>query len=198
MAGSKHDKYPVMDFDSQNEFERWLSENHDRAEGIWLKMAKAKTGVTTVTYQQAVEVALCFGWIDGLARKLDEVYYVQKFTPRRARSIWSDINKKKVAVLIKEGRMREAGLAAIREAKKNGRWQNSYASAATIKVPPELLSALKKNKKAYEFFEKLDRTNRYAILFRLSQVKLEGTKKKKIAEYVKMLEEGRTIHDRGK
>jgi len=94
MAGSKHDKYPVLEFDSQNGFERWLKANHDQAEGIWLKMAKAKTGITTVTYPQAVEVALCFGWIDGLARKLDEVYYVQKFTPRRAGSIWSDINKK--------------------------------------------------------------------------------------------------------
>jgi uncharacterized protein YdeI (YjbR/CyaY-like superfamily) len=198
MAGSKHDKYPVLEFDSQNGFERWLKANHDQAEGIWLKMAKAKTGITTVTYPQAVEVALCFGWIDGLARKLDEVYYVQKFTPRRAGSIWSDINKKKVAILTKEGRMHEAGLAAIREAKKNGRWQSSYASPATIKVPPELQAALKKNKKANEFFQKIDSTNRYAILFRLSQVKREETKKKKIAEYVKMLEEGRTIHNRGK
>src|SRR5688572_5283016 len=105
MAASKHDNYPVLEFGNGKDFETWLLSNHAQVEGIWLKMAKAKTGVTTVTYPEAVEIALCFGWIDGLARKLDEVYYVQKFTPRRAKSIWSDINKKKVAILIRNGRM---------------------------------------------------------------------------------------------
>jgi uncharacterized protein YdeI (YjbR/CyaY-like superfamily) len=194
MAASKHDNYPVLEFGNAGVFEKWLEKNHSTSEGIWLKMAKAKTGVTTVTYPEAVEISLCYGWIDGLARRVDDVYYVQKFTPRRPRSIWSEINRKKVALLIESGRMRPAGLAAIEEAKRNGRWDSAYASPKNIVVPEDFQVALNKVRKASAFFRKLDSQNRYAILFRLAQIKREDTRKRKIDEYVKMLAEGRKIY----
>ena len=194
MAQSKHDNYPVVEFDSASAFEKWLAKNHDASDGVWLKMAKAGSGVKTVVYKEAVEVALCYGWIDGLARRIDDNFYVQKFTPRRERSIWSEINKKKVASLIKAGKMQPAGLAAIEQAKKNGRWAAAYASPASIKVPADFKTELDKNAAAKAFFSKLSGANRYAILFRLANVKREETKKKKIAEFVKMLEDGKTIH----
>jgi uncharacterized protein YdeI (YjbR/CyaY-like superfamily) len=193
MATNKHDSYPVLEFEDSKALESWLKKNHTSAEGVWLKMAKAKAGIKTVNYPEAVEVALCYGWIDGLARRIDDNYYVQKFTPRRPNSLWSVINKKKVAALIKSGRMQAAGLAAIQEAKKNGRWKSAYESPAKIKVPADLQEALNQNKAAKLFFETLTGTNRYALLFRLSNVKREETRKKKIVEYLKMLEEGKTI-----
>ena len=157
-------------------------------------MAKAKSGIVSISFPDALDLALCYGWIDGLRRGLDEDYYVQKFTPRRAKSVWSVINKNKVAQLIKDGRMKASGLAAIEEAKKNGQWDNAYHSPANISIPGDLQNALDKNKKAKAFFEKLNAQNRYAILYRIHQVKREETKTRKIAEYVKMLEAKKTIY----
>ena len=190
----KHDKYPILEFKNSAAFEKWISKNYEVADGLWLKFAKANTGVITVTYAEAVDVALCYGWIDGMAKRLDDVYYLQKFTPRRERSIWSEINKKKVAALIRSKRMHESGLAAVREAKRNGRWSTAYGSSKTIKVPKDFQEALKKSPKALAFFKTLNSTNRFAMLFRLSQLKREETKQKRIAEYVKMLEEGKKLH----
>lgn len=189
-----HDNYPVKSFKNAAAFESWLERNHKKTDGLWLKVAKAKSGIVSISFPDALDLALCYGWIDGLRRGLDEDYYVQKFTPRRAKSVWSVINKNKVAQLIKDGRMKASGLAAIEEAKKNGQWDNAYHSPANISIPDDLQNALDKNKKAKAFFEKLNAQNRYAILYRIHQVKREETKTKKIAEYVKMLEAKKTIY----
>ena len=122
MANAKHDSYPVIEFKNAGAFEKWLSKNHDKAAGVWAKVAKSKSGITTVTTAEALDVALCYGWIDGLRRGLDDNYFIQKYTPRTPKSIWSLINKNKVAALIKAGRMQPAGFAVIEEAKTNGRW----------------------------------------------------------------------------
>lgn len=189
-----HDSYAVKSFKSAEAFEAWLAKNHKKADGLWLKIAKAKSGIKSVAFPDALDIALCYGWIDGLRRGLDDDYYVQKFTPRRPKSVWSVINKNKVAQLIKEGRMKEAGLAAIEDARKNGQWNKAYHSQASITIPEELQKALDKNKRAKQFFEKLSSQNRYAILFRIHQVKREETKTKKIAEFIKMLESNKTIY----
>ncbi|MBL7698675.1 MAG: YdeI/OmpD-associated family protein [Chitinophagaceae bacterium] len=190
----KHDEYPVKEFKTAKAYETWLLKNHAKEDGVWLKMAKAKSGIKTITYSEAVEVSLCFGWIDGMSKGLDEIYFTQKFTPRRPNSKWSVINKGKVADLIKQGRMQPPGLAAIEEAKKNGQWDNAYLSSSKITVPDDLQEALDKNKKAKDFFSKLSSQNRYAILYRLQQVKREETKKKKIEQFVAMLERHETIY----
>ena len=189
-----HDDYPVKLFKTAAAFEEWLNKNHTKADGLWMKIAKANTGIKSIAFPEALDIALCYGWIDGLRRGFDEQYYVQKFTPRRNKSVWSVINKNKVAQLIKDGRMKEAGLAAIEEAKKNGRWDNAYHSPANAQVPEDLQKALNKNKKAKAFFAKLSSQNRFALIYRLHQVKREETKKKKIEEYIRMLEEGKTIY----
>src|SRR5690349_22449764 len=121
-----HDEYPVKTFKSASAFEDWLDKNHNKADGIWAKIAKADTGIKSIAFPDALDIALCYGWIDGMRRGLDEKYYVQKFTPRRGKSVWSVINKNKVAQLISEGRMKEPGIEAIEHAKKNGQWNNAY------------------------------------------------------------------------
>jgi uncharacterized protein YdeI (YjbR/CyaY-like superfamily) len=189
-----HDEYPVKSFKTAAAFEEWLDKHYKKADGLWMKIAKAGTGIKSIAFPDALDIALCYGWIDGLRRALDDEYYVQKFTPRRDKSVWSVINKNKVAQLIKEGRMKEAGYAAIEEAKKNGRWDNAYHSPANAQVPDDFQKALDKNKKAKAFFAKLSSQNRFAIIYRLQQVKREETKKKKIEQYIKMLEEGKTIY----
>jgi uncharacterized protein YdeI (YjbR/CyaY-like superfamily) len=189
-----HDDYPVKAFKSTSAFEEWLNKNHKKADGLWMKIAKANTGIKSITNADAIDIALCYGWIDGTRRGLDEEYYLQKFTPRRGKSVWSVINKNKVAQLIKEGRMKKPGLAAIEEAKKNGQWDRAYESPANAQVPEDLQKALNKNKKAKAFFAKLSSQNRFAILYRLHHVKREETKKKKLEEYIKMLEDGKTIY----
>jgi len=189
-----HDNYPVKTFKNAAGFETWLSKNHRKSDGLWMKIAKAHSGIKSIAFADALDTALCYGWIDGMRRGLDEQYYVQKFTPRRSKSVWSVINRNKVAQLIKDGRMKAAGLAAIEEAKKNGQWERAYHSPANIGVPEDLQKALDKNKKAKAFFSKLSSQNRFAILYRLHQAKREETKKKKLQEYVKMLEEGKTIY----
>jgi uncharacterized protein YdeI (YjbR/CyaY-like superfamily) len=188
------DDYPVKTFKSASAFEAWLNKNYNKADGLWMKIAKANTGIKSITFPDALDIALCYGWIDGIRRALDKEYYVQKFTPRRNKSIWSVINKNKVAQLINEGRMKEGGFAAIEQAKKNGQWDRAYHSPANAQVPEDLQKALQKNKKARAFFEKLNSQNRFAILYRLQQVKRVETKKKKIDQYIKMLEDGKTIY----
>lgn len=188
-----HDSYPTKTFTTAAAFETWLAKNHNKAEGLWMKIAKANSGIKSIAITDALDIALCYGWIDGLRRGLDEQYYIQKYTPRRAKSVWSVINKNKVAQLIKDGRMKDAGLAAIEDAKKNGQWDRAY-QLSNMTVPEELQKALDKNKKAKAFFAKLSSQNRFAILYRLHQVKREETKKKKIGEYIKMLESNQTIY----
>ena len=182
---------PVKAFATPRAFETWLSRNHTKAEGIWLVIAKKGSGIRSVTYLEAVEVALCYGWIDGQGRKLDDERYVQKFTPRRARNPWSQINRKRALALIEEGRMREPGLREIERAKADGRWDAAYASSSVATVPDDLAKALRRNKKANAAFAALDSRNRYAILYRVNDAKKPETRERRIAQFVEMLTEGR-------
>ncbi len=185
---------PVKSFATPRSFETWLSRNHANAEGIWLVIAKKGSGIRSVTYAEAVEVALCYGWIDGQSKKLDEMQYVQRFTPRRARSPWSQINRKRALALIEEGRMQEPGLREVERAKADGRWDAAYASASVATVPDDLARAMQRNKKAAAAFEALDSRNRYAILYRVNEAKKPETRERRIAQFVEMLGEGRKLY----
>jgi uncharacterized protein YdeI (YjbR/CyaY-like superfamily) len=185
---------PRMRFASPSEWEAWLSANHADADGVWLELSKAGRGMTTVTHQQAVEVALCFGWIDGQAASVDEASWLQKFTPRRPRSRWSKVNRDRATALITAGRMRPAGLAEVERAKQDGRWEAAYDSPSTATVPPDLSAALDADPQAREFFAGLDSRNRYAILYRIQEAKQPETRARRIAKYVAMLHNGQQIY----
>jgi uncharacterized protein YdeI (YjbR/CyaY-like superfamily) len=180
---------PIVPFASREAWEAYLEERHATSEGLWLKIAKKGSGIESVTYDQAVEVALCYGWIDGQVRKFDEDYYLQRFTPRRARSRWSKVNRKKVTELIKRGAMKEAGLREVERAKADGRWDAAYDSPRTATVPADLLRELETHGQAREFFYGLDGRNRYAILYQIQDAKRPETRARRIAKYVAMLAE---------
>ena len=184
---------PSVPFASRAEWEAWL-EAHPDADGIWVKLAKKGTGIPTVTYAEAVEVALCFGWIDGQSRGLDETYYLQRFTPRRARSVWSKLNRTKAEALIASGAMRPGGLREVERAKADGRWAAAYDSPSTAVVPDDLRHALDGNDAARAAFEGLDATNRYAILHRLQLAKKPETRAANIEKFVAMLAAGDKLH----
>jgi len=184
----------VEEFASARAWERWLARNHATSPGVWLKLAKKGTGVTTVDFVEAIEVALCYGWIDGLRHKQDDVYFRQRFTPRTRRSKWSQINRDRAEALIAAGRMQPAGQAQVDVAKADGRWAAAYAGSRTMEVPDDLTRALRRNAKARRAFERLDSANRYAILFRVHDAKRPETRARRIEQFVTMLEEGRTIH----
>lgn len=188
------DDLPTMPFDTQQAWERWLEANHESSPGIWLQIAKKATGIPTVTYAEALEVALCFGWIDGQKSSFDETYFLQRFTPRRSRSKWSKINVDKVAALIDAGRMRPAGLLQVESAKADGRWEAAYGGMASITVPDDLQSALDANSEARGFFETLSKTNRYAILYRVHDAKRADTRARRITAIVEMLANHETFH----
>lgn len=186
---------PILAFASEQAWDAWLAEQHDTADGLWLKLAKQGSGVQTVTYAQAVEVALCHGWIDGQKAKFDETHWLQRFTPRKARSGWSKINREKALALIESGRMRAAGLREVERAKADGRWESAYAGQSSASVPEDLQAALERNDRAREFFATLDTANRYAIIYRVGQhAKRPETRAKRIEKYVAMLAEHRKIH----
>ncbi len=183
-----------MAFPTQAKFRAWLEKNHAKAPEIWVKLAKKGSGIKSVNYQEAVEVALCYGWIDGLVRKLDEDFYGQRFTPRRAKSKWSKINRTKVQQLIKDGKMRPAGLAEIERAKADGRWDAAYDSPSTMDVPDDLRRALGKNPKARRFFEALNKRNRYAVLYQINDAKKPETRARRIKKFVEMFAEGKSLY----
>jgi uncharacterized protein YdeI (YjbR/CyaY-like superfamily) len=185
---------PVEEFASAKAWERWLARHHATAPGLWLLIAKKGTGVVTVDNTDAIEVALCYGWIDGLRHGHDATYFRQRFTPRKPRSKWSQINRDRVEALIAAGRMRPAGQAQVDAAKADGRWDAAYAGSRTIEVPDDLTKALRRNATARRAFEALDSANRYAILFRIHDAKRPETRARRIEQFVTMLEEGRTIH----
>lgn len=185
---------PIMAFETARAWDAWLVKNGASSTGIYIQIAKKDSGLLSVTYAEALEVALCHGWIDAIKRSYNDTSFLQKFLPRKPKSIWSQINKKKVQELIKAGLMQPAGLAAVERAKANGQWKNAYAPASSITVPPDLQAALKKNKKAAAFFKTLKSNNRYAILHRLHTAKKEETRTKRIALFIGMLERGETIH----
>ncbi len=190
---SPKDDLPVIPFASAAEWEAWL-EGNPESSGIWLQIAKKASGIPTVTYAEALDVALCFGWIDGQKAGHDETYFLQRFTPRRARSKWSKINVAKIAELEAAGRMRPAGLAEVERAKSDGRWDAAYGGSASITVPEDLQAALDARPAAKEFFATINRTNRYAVLYRVHDAKRPETRARRIATLVDMLAEGRTIH----
>jgi uncharacterized protein YdeI (YjbR/CyaY-like superfamily) len=179
---------------AQAEWEAWLEQHGAKSSGVWLRLAKRGAEHPTVSYAEALESALCFGWIDGQKRAEDEHYWLQRFTPRTTRSIWSKINKEKAEVLVASGRIRAAGLQEIERAKKNGRWDAAYSSASKATIPHDLQEALDANKKAKEFFATLNSQNRYAVLFRIQAAKRRETRAKKIDQFVEMLSKGEKIY----
>jgi uncharacterized protein YdeI (YjbR/CyaY-like superfamily) len=188
---------PVVSFADQADWRAWLAAHHGQApEGVWLKIAKKGSPDVSVDYPQALEVALCYGWIDGQKKGLDETHWLQRFTPRRARSVWSKINRAKAEALVEAGEMEPAGLAEIERAKADGRWAAAYDGQRTSTVPDDLAAALAGNAAAREFFSTLDGANRYAILHRLQSAKKPETRARRLAQFVEMLTEQRTIHPR--
>jgi uncharacterized protein YdeI (YjbR/CyaY-like superfamily) len=189
------DDLPIHPFATAAEMEEWLEANHASSDGIWLKIAKKGSEVPTVTYGEALELALCFGWIDSQKRGCDEVYFLQRFTPRRPGGKWSRINREKAEGLIAAGAMRPAGLAEVEAAKADGRWDAAYASQRNAKVPDDLQRELDRSKAAADFFAALDGANRYAILYRLEDAKKPETRERRLRKFVAMLERGEKIHD---
>jgi uncharacterized protein YdeI (YjbR/CyaY-like superfamily) len=187
------DSDPAL-FRNAKAFEAWLRKHHAKSDGLWLKIAKRGADEPSVTYAEAVEIALCWGWIDGQKKGLDEQHFLQRFTPRRARSIWSKINVDKVAALIEAGRMQPAGHAQVEAAKADGRWAQAYDGAKTATVPDDLLAALAANPPAKAFFATLNASNRYAVLWRIQTAVKPETRARRIAQLVDMLARGEVIH----
>jgi uncharacterized protein YdeI (YjbR/CyaY-like superfamily) len=188
------DGLPTMPFPSTTEWERWLEENHAESKGVWIKMAKKGSGIDSVRYPEVLESALCFGWIDGRREPLDERYFLQRFTPRRARSRWSRINREKAERLIADGRMRPAGLGEVERARADGRWEAAYEGQRSITVPGDLQRELDARPAAKAFFAQLNSQNRYAILYRLQDAAKPETRARRLATFVAMLEAGETLH----
>ncbi|MFE0500536.1 YdeI family protein [Lysobacter soli] len=184
---------PIKLFKTEAAWETWLAAHGD-APGVWLKIAKKDTGATSVSYSEALDVALCHGWIDGLKRSCDAQYFLQRFTPRKAKSLWSKLNIARVEKLVGAGRMQPAGLREVEAAKVDGRWDAAYQSASAMDVPPEFAAALAKNAKARKAFEALDRTNRYAFCWRVHTAKKPETKAARVEKFVAMLLRGEKIH----
>jgi len=185
---------PSLPFASKKKWADWLAKQHDKSAGVWLKIAKKDSEIPSVTYDEALDVALCYGWIDGQKKGLDDKYWLQKFTPRGPKSIWSKINTEKAERLIARGEMKPAGLKVIELAKQDGRWDAAYASQKNISVPEDFQAALDNNKKALAFFATLNSVNRYAILFRIQTAKKPETRAKRIQQFVEMLERNEKIY----
>jgi len=188
---TEHD--PVA-FPTAAAWHAWLADHHGTASGLWLKIAKRAGSASTLSYAEALDEALCFGWIDAQTRGLDDDYWLKRFTPRKPSSRWSKINTQKAEALIAAGRMQPAGLAEVESAKADGRWATAYAGPRSITVPDDLAAALAANPGAAEFFSTLNSINRYAILYRIGTVKRPETRARKIAQYVEMLAEHKTLH----
>src|SRR6187551_3378108 len=191
---TKLNTVPILEFKTAKTFETWLIKNHDNSTGIWLKIFKKDSEIKTISYAEALDVALCYGWIDGQKKAHDEQAWLQKFCPRRTKSIWSKINTGHVERLIHEGRMRPAGLKAVEKAKANGSWEKAYDSPNKMTIPDDFLEELSKNKKAESFFKSLNKTNLFSIGFRLQTAKKQETREKRIKEIIEMLAKGEKFH----
>jgi uncharacterized protein YdeI (YjbR/CyaY-like superfamily) len=185
---------PTLLFAVPADFEAWLEDHGDEPDGLWLKIAKKGAPEPSVTYAEALDLALCFGWIDSQKRGFDETHFLQRFTPRRPRGRWSRINRDKVEALIAAGKMRPAGLAEVEAAKADGRWEAAYEGQRTAEVPHDLQRALDANRAAREFFAGLDSANRYAIVYRLNEAKKPETRERRLRKFLAMLERGEKIH----
>ena len=184
----------IVSFERVADFEEWLEEHHDQNTGIWLLIAKKGSGRSSVTYQEALECALCYGWIDGQKAKHDDLNWLQYFSKRKKNSLWSQTNRDKVQVLRNLGRMKAPGEAAVEEAMKSGQWDSAYQPISSRAIPEDFEAALDSNKQAKAFFETLGSQNRYSFVFRISTAKNPETRKQKIADFVRMLENGEVFH----
>ena len=185
---------PIIGFATQQDWEAWLAEHYSDPAGIWLKLAKKATGILSISYAEALEGALCYGWIDGQKAAFDAQYWLQKFTPRRAKSIWSQINCDKVTLLLETGRLQPAGLRQVELAKADGRWEAAYAGQSKATVPDDLQKALDANPQAHDFFLTLNSVNRYAILFRIQTARKAETRATRIEKFVDMLARGEKFY----
>jgi uncharacterized protein YdeI (YjbR/CyaY-like superfamily) len=188
------DTLPIKSFETQQNWEEWLKEHHAETQGVWLKIAKKEASTLSVTYAEALDSALCYGWIDGQKAAFDDKYWLQKFTPRAAKSIWSKVNCNKAEALIAEGRMQPAGLRQVELAKADGRWERAYESQSKITIPDDFQRALDNNPKARDFFNTLDSANRYAFLYRIQAAKKPETRSAKIQKFVEMLHQQQKLH----
>ena len=187
-------EYPIKLFKAKQDFEKWLEKNGTKVPGIWLRFFKKDSGKKSITYAEAVNEAFSFGWIDGQAQKYDEHSWLQKFTPRRAKSIWSKRNTEYVQQLIEAGRIRPEGLQQVSAAKADGRWDKAYASPINSEVPEDFIKQVSKNKKAFAFFESLNKTNKYAIAHRLSTASKPETRKNRMKKFLQMMREGKKFY----
>lgn len=185
---------PIIAFQTQNKWRAWLNRNHNKSNGVWLQLYKKNSGVKSINHDMALDEALCFGWIDGQAKSYDELSYLQKFTPRRKRSIWSKRNTEKVEQLIKEGKMHSSGLAEIEAAKADGRWAQAYDSPANMKIPEDFIEKLSKKPNALAFFKTLNKTNTFSITWRLQTAKKPETRERRMKAIIEMLEQGKKFH----
>lgn len=188
------DGLPTLAFATQQEWEAWLDAHHADTPGLWLKIAKKGAVMPSISYAVALESALCYGWIDGQKAALDDQHWLQKFTPRRPKSIWSKVNREKAEALIAAGRMRAVGLRQVELARADGRWEAAYDGQSTITVPPDFQSALDQHMEAREFFASLNSVNRYAILFRIHNAKRPATRAARIQQFIEMLSRHEKIH----
>lgn len=184
----------IISFKTADAFEKWLAKHHHTVDGILLRFFKKETGIQSITYKEAVDEALCYGWIDGRANKYDEESWIQKFTPRRPKSIWSKRNIENIERLTLLGKMKPAGLEEVAKAKADGRWAKAYDAPKDMQLPDDFMAALSKNKKAKAFFETLNKTNRYAIGWRLQTAKKPETKEKRIKSIIEMLSNEQKFH----
>jgi uncharacterized protein YdeI (YjbR/CyaY-like superfamily) len=192
-ASSRSD-YPIVLCKSAGDWERWLRHHHESAPGVWLRLGKKNSELGSVSYAEAVELALCYGWIDGQQLAQDRTSWLQKFTPRGRRSVWSTINRERAKALIRSGRMQPCGLAAIALARQDGRWSGAYDSPSRAVVPADFQAALDRHPNAKAFFATVSRANRYALLYRIQTAKKAETRARRIEQFIAMLERGKTIH----
>jgi uncharacterized protein YdeI (YjbR/CyaY-like superfamily) len=188
-------EFEIVAFPEAKEWERWLAKTHASSSGVWLRLFKKGSGVATVTHAEALAAAICYGWIDGQIKKCDDVSWLRKFTPRRPKSVWSKRNRELVEQLMAAGKMRPAGLKEVKAAQADGRWDRAYDSPSKMTVPDDFLAKLSKNKKAWMFFETLNKANRYAIAWRLQTAKKPETREKRMREIIAMLAKGEAFHD---
>jgi uncharacterized protein YdeI (YjbR/CyaY-like superfamily) len=185
---------PIRSFKNAEAWESWLEENQTATDGLWMRIAKKASGVRSITYPEAVEVALCYGWIDGQKKPESETTWLQRFVPRRPRSLWSKINREKALALIASGKMRPAGLKEIDRARTDGRWEAAYNSPKDAPIHPDFQNALNENPRAKAFFSTLNAANRYAIIWRLHTAKKAETRERLTRKFIEMLEKGETLH----
>lgn len=185
---------PILSFETQKYWEFWLSQNYDLQTGVWIRFFKKGSGISSIVYDQALDGALCYGWIDGQLKKLDENSYIQKFTPRRTKSMWSKRNIDHVSRLEKEGKMQSSGIREVENAKKDGRWERAYDSPGKMEIPEDFIQELSKNENALEFFESLNKVNKYSIGWRLQTAKNQETREKRIKEILAMMGKDEKFH----